>query len=169
MSYGGQALIEGVMIRGKNAAVLAVRNPEGLIEKKQIEFSRFYKKSLLKIPVLRGILNLADSLVVGTRALNFSAMIAEGKVNKSQENKSEGVFMLPVPKAGILKNVGRIEEALKIDGIEDIEITIPVGRKVVPLPEGNQYLGFMFAKGKDPSSVESSLREAFSILELEIQ
>jgi len=91
MSYGGQALIEGVMIRGKNAAVLAVRNPEGLIEKKQIEFSRFYKKSLLKIPVLRGILNLADSLVVGTRALNFSAMIAEGKVNKSQENKSEGV------------------------------------------------------------------------------
>ncbi len=76
--------------------------------------------------------------------------------------------MLPVLKAGILKNVGRIEEALKIDGIEDIEITIPVGRKVVPLPEGNQYLGFMFAKGRDPSSVESSLREAFSILELEI-
>jgi biotin carboxylase len=86
-----------------------------------------------------------------------------------KENKSEGVFMLPVPKAGILKNVGRIEEALQVDGIEDIEITIPVGRRVVPLPEGNQYLGFMFAKGKDPSSVESSLREAFSILELEIQ
>ena len=86
-----------------------------------------------------------------------------------KENKSEGVFMLPVPKAGILKNVSRIEEALQVDGIEDIEITIPVGRRVVPLPEGNQYLGFMFAKGKDPSSVESSLREAFSILELEIQ
>ena len=92
------------------------------------------------------------------------------KINHfEKENKSEGVFMLPVPKAGILKNVGRIEEALKIDGIEDIEMTIPVGRKVVPLPEGNQYLGFIFAKGKDPSSVESSLREAFSILELEIQ
>ena len=92
------------------------------------------------------------------------------KINHfEKENKSKGVFMLPVLKAGILKNVGRIEEALKIDGIEDIEITIPVGRKVVPLPEGNQYLGFMFAKGKDPSSVESSLREAFSILELEIQ
>ena len=59
-TYGGQALIEGVMIRGKKTAVMSVRSPEGEIIRKEIKFSRFYKPQFLKIPIIRGILNLID-------------------------------------------------------------------------------------------------------------
>ena len=104
ISYGGQALIEGVMIRGKKAAVLAVRNPEGEIIKEQIQFSRFYNRSLLKIPILRGILNLADSLVVGTRALNFSANIAEGEIDS--EKNSEGINLAIVISLSLIIAIG---------------------------------------------------------------
>ena len=82
---------------------------------------------------------------------------------------SEGVFMLPVPKEGKLHNVFGIEEARSVKGIKDVEITLPTGAQVLPLPDGNQYLGFLFAKGKNPEFVESALREAFSILSVEIQ
>ena len=85
-TYGGQALIEGVMIRGKKTAVMSVRSPVGEIIRKEIKFSRFYKPQFLNVPILRGILNLIDSLVVGTKALNYSAVIAEGKID--DENNS---------------------------------------------------------------------------------
>ena len=48
-TYGGQALIEGVMIRGKKTAVMSVRSPEGEIIRKEIKFSRFYKPEFLKV------------------------------------------------------------------------------------------------------------------------
>ena len=92
------------MIRGKKAAVLAVRNSDGEIIKKQIQFSRFYNRSLLKIPILRGILNLADSLVVGTRALNFSANIAEGEVDS--EKNSEGINLAIVISLSLIIAIG---------------------------------------------------------------
>ena len=92
------------MIRGKKAAVLAVRNPDGEIIKERIQFSRFYNRSLLKIPILRGILNLADSLVVGTRALNFSANIAEGEID-SQKN-SEGINLAIVISLSLIIAIG---------------------------------------------------------------
>lgn len=104
ISYGGQALIEGVMIRGNKVAVLAVRNPEGEIIKERIKFSRFYNKSLLKVPILRGILNLVDSLVVGTRALNFSANIAEGEEDSTKN--SEGLNFAIVISMSLIIAIG---------------------------------------------------------------
>ena len=92
-TYGGQALIEGVMIRGKKTAVLSVRSPEGEIIRKEVKFSRFYNPRLLKIPLVRGILNLIDSLVVGTKALNYSAVVAEGK---DYDEKSNSRFNLGI-------------------------------------------------------------------------
>ncbi|MEC8048157.1 MAG: DUF1385 domain-containing protein [Chloroflexota bacterium] len=92
-TYGGQALIEGVMIRGKKTAVLSVRSPEGEIIRKEVKFSRFYNPKLLKIPLLRGILNLIDSLIVGTKALNYSAVVAEGK---DYDEKSNSGFNLGI-------------------------------------------------------------------------
>ncbi len=93
-TYGGQALIEGVMIRGKKTAVMSVRSPEGKIIRKEIKFSRFYKSQFLKIPVVRGILNLIDSLVVGTKALNYSAVIAEGKNDDDKNNSGFNLAIL---------------------------------------------------------------------------
>ena len=80
-----------------------------------------------------------------------------------------GVMMLPIPEAGVLREVGGAEAALEVPGIEGLEIAIPVGQKVVPLPEGNRYLGFLFAGGETPEQVETALRVAHARLEVEIE
>jgi hypothetical protein len=77
-----------------------------------------------------------------------------------RERLAAGVMMIPIPQAGILRQVTGQEEARQVDGIEDIRITIPIGQEVVPLPEGSRYLGFIFARDHTPASVESALREA---------
>ncbi len=54
-------------------------------------------------------------------------------------------------------------------GIGDVTITIPLGQEVVPLPEGNKYLGFIFARERTPQTVEAALREAHGRLEFVIE
>ncbi len=73
-----------------------------------------------------------------------------------------GVLMLPIPEEGTLESIEGITEALEVPGITDFSQTIPNGKSVVPLPEGDRYLGFIFAEGLTPSAVEQSLREAQS-------
>jgi len=74
-SIGGQALIEGVMMRAPNKFVIAVRKPDGSIVVKREEI-KLDKKPILKKPILRGLIALYDSVVLGIRALNFSAQQA---------------------------------------------------------------------------------------------
>jgi len=80
-----------------------------------------------------------------------------------------GVFMLPIPRAGVLREVRGTESALAVSGIEGLEISIPAGQTVEPLPEGNRYLGFVFASGETPELVEAALREAYAKLEVTIE
>jgi biotin carboxylase len=77
-----------------------------------------------------------------------------------RERLAAGVMMIPIPKAGILRQVTGQENAKQVGGIEDIRITIPPGQEVVPLPEGSRYLGFIFARDSAPARVELALREA---------
>jgi len=86
-----------------------------------------------------------------------------------REAAASGVMMIPIPRAGILRGVKGIERARNVPGIEDVRISIPVGARLVPLPEGSQYLGFLFARGVDPRDVETSLRTSHSALEFEIE
>jgi hypothetical protein len=74
-------------------------------------------------------------------------------------------MMIPIPSAGILREVWGQTEAEKVPGIEEIRLTIPLGQAVVPPPEGAKYLGFIFARGETPARVEASLREAHRRLE----
>jgi hypothetical protein len=53
--------------------------------------------------------------------------------------------------------------------VSGIEFSIPRGRKVVPLPEGDRYLGFLFARGDTPEAVEASLRKAHAELAVDIR
>lgn len=75
-----------------------------------------------------------------------------------------GVMMLPIPRAGRLESVDGQEAARRVPGIEDLVLTIPPGERLVPLPEGDRYLGFLFARGSQPSTVEAALRDAYSRL-----
>jgi hypothetical protein len=56
-----------------------------------------------------------------------------------------------------------------VPGVDDVVITVPEGREVVPLPEGDAYLGFLFARGELPSDVEAALREAHARLNFDIR
>ncbi len=85
-----------------------------------------------------------------------------------RKSGASGVMMLPTPKAGVLKAVEGIESALEVPGIRSIEITSSIGSNVRPVPEADRYLGFIFATGPNPESVEHSLHQAFARLEIDI-
>jgi len=78
------------------------------------------------------------------------------------------VMMLPIPRAGILEAVGGQEAARAVPGINGLNVTIPLGTPVVPLPEGDRYLGFLFARGERPEEVEDALRHAHALLKVRI-
>ncbi len=80
-----------------------------------------------------------------------------------------GVLMLPIGARGILESIEGIGPALAVPGITDFSQTIPNGRTVVPLPEGDRYLGFLFAEGPTPREVEEALREALQNLVVTIR
>lgn len=82
---------------------------------------------------------------------------------------ASGVMMLPIPRAGRLREVTGRENALAVPGIAGVEITIPTGRTVRPLPEGDRYLGFIFARADTPDDVEVALRTAHSLLKFSIE
>ena len=81
---------------------------------------------------------------------------------------ASGVMMIPVPRAGILEGVSGLEEARAIPGVDDVMITAKPGEKLVPLPEGSSYTGFIFASGERPAAVEQSLRAAHGVLRFDI-
>jgi biotin carboxylase len=86
----------------------------------------------------------------------------------SREGRAGGVMMIPIPQAGILRAVDGVDEARAIPGIEAVEITAPLNYPLVPLPEGDSYLGFIFARGSDPETVETALRAAHACLRFTI-
>ena len=77
-----------------------------------------------------------------------------------------GVMMLPIPRSGRLVEVEGAAEARRTPGITGLEITVPPGGEVRALPEGDRYLGFLFAAAPHPSEVEHALRQAFSRLKV---
>jgi len=77
-----------------------------------------------------------------------------------RETAASGVMMVPIPRGGIYESVEGVEEALSQPGVEDIVITAKPGQRLVPLPEGSSYLGFIFARGTSPPRVEDALRRA---------
>jgi len=86
-----------------------------------------------------------------------------------REGRAAGVMMLPIPGRGRFVEVRGRDAALEVPGVEDLQITIPRGDVVVPLPEGHRYLGFLFARGADPAAVEAALREGYRRLEIVIE
>jgi len=72
-SIGGQALIEGIMMKGPDKIATAVRKPDGEIEIKESEIKQIFKHKFFKLPIIRGSFVLIDALVNGVKELMFSA------------------------------------------------------------------------------------------------
>ncbi len=90
-------------------------------------------------------------------------------VSLDREKQAGGVMMIPIPGPGILRGVAGVSDAETVPGIESVEITAHLNNPIVPLPEGESYLGFIFAKGDDPATVEAALRAAHALLRFEIE
>jgi len=83
-SYGGQAVIEGVMMRGAHSAAIAVRDPKGqIVVHEQPLNATLYRGRIAKTPFVRGVIGLWDALGLGTRALMWSADVALGEEEES--------------------------------------------------------------------------------------
>jgi biotin carboxylase len=128
------------------------------------------------------VLELASRSIGGlcSRALQFGAGVSLEQVilghalglrleHLARESTAAGVMMIPIPGAGVLRAVEGQQEARAVEGIRGLEITISRGRRVVPLPEGDRYLGFMFARAASPDAVERSLRTAHARLRIRIE
>jgi len=81
-----------------------------------------------------------------------------------RERPAAGVMMIPIPRAGILRKVDGLDDARATRHVEDVVISGHVGKELVPLPEGWQYLGFVFARADAPADVEDALRIAHARL-----
>jgi len=79
-----------------------------------------------------------------------------------------GVMMIPIPREGIYVATEGLEQARSTSGIEDVIITAKEGQKLIPLPEGASYLGFIFARANSPADVERALRASHEHLHFEI-
>ena len=83
--------------------------------------------------------------------------------------QAAGVMMVPVPRAGRFIEIRGLNEAKEVSGVEDVTISTHLGQRLVPLPEGSRYLGFMFARAESPEAVEAALRESHAQLEFVIE
>jgi biotin carboxylase len=83
--------------------------------------------------------------------------------------RPSGVFMLPVPRPGVLRAVYGCASAAAVPGITGLTITIPVGQRVLPLPDGDRYLGFILAEADTRRDVENALTAACGQLRVVIE
>jgi biotin carboxylase len=86
-----------------------------------------------------------------------------------RERVASGVLMIPIPEPGRLVSVGGIEETRAIPGVTGIDISVPIGGRIAPTPEGDRYLGFVYARAGDPADVERALRTAMATLRVEVE
>jgi len=82
-----------------------------------------------------------------------------------REHQASGVMMIPVPGAGVLREVRGVDAAQAVPLVEEVVITMHHGQMLVPWPEGSRYPGFIFARGDTSEAVEAALRAAHARLE----
>jgi biotin carboxylase len=106
---------------------------------------------------LRGGASLEDVIVRHALGMPIPSL--------ERERQASGVMMIPVPRAGVLREVQGVAAARALPLIDDVVITAHPGQTLVPWPEGSRYPGFIFARGETPEAVEAALRAAHRRLE----
>jgi hypothetical protein len=127
------------------------------------------------------ILEIAARPIGGlcTRALEFESagpleeVVLRHSVGERLEGfrlttPASGVMMIPIPKSGIYEDVSGATDAAATPGIVEVAITAKPGQRLLQLPEGSSYLGFLFARGASPEFVERALRQAHARLDFRI-
>lgn len=115
----------------------------------------------------------AKALRFGNEAMPLEELIVRHALGETvekveREEVASGVMMIPIPEAGFYEGADGVEDAMKVQYIDSIEITAKLRQKLVPLPEGASYLGFIFARAESPEKVEDALRQAHARLQFNI-
>ena len=169
-AYGGQAVIEGVLMRGKKALAMAVRSPSGEIEIQDEILSGIYKTNILKWPFIRGLVGLWDSLGLGMRYLTKSANVQTG-----EEQKIEGFgfyltigisllfgiglfFLAPAALAGWFEKIGGLNTWLSnlIEGLIRLAVLIIYLVIIGKLPEIKRTFAYHGAEHKTINAFEAN-------------
>ncbi|MCX6826239.1 MAG: DUF1385 domain-containing protein [candidate division Zixibacteria bacterium] len=113
LGIGGQAVIEGVMMRSKDRVATAVRIPSGEILVKAEEYISLAKRNkFLGLPIIRGVITFFEMLILGIKALNLSADIALREIEKSEAAASGRQYIEKEKKSSSLVIIGTIVVAL---------------------------------------------------------
>jgi biotin carboxylase len=110
----------------------------------------------------------ADGRSVAFEELLLRHALGEDVTRFTREQNAAGVMMIPIPRRGIFKGVSGEIEAREVAHVDDVRITAKQDQLLEPLPEGDSYLGFIFARASEPHLVVASLREAHKRLAFEI-
>ena len=92
--YGGQAVIEGIMIRGQNNVAIAVRAPSGNIVTRVKKINTLFTGKLRSIPIIRGVIALVETLSLGMEALNYSSQVANDEEDTPPGKFSSAIMIL---------------------------------------------------------------------------
>ena len=106
---------------------------------------------------------ILDNGVFGIEELAISLAIDE-PLAVTRPGQARGVMMIPIRERGILRRVEGLLEANRVNNIDKVDIIIREGNELIPLPEGNQYLGYIFASADTQEQVTAAIREAHALL-----
>ncbi len=114
------------------------------------------------------------SLDFGLMGTSLESLILRNAIGTPRDDLrrapvASGVLMIPTPTSGTLAAVAGEAETRAIPGITGIDFTIRPGGRIVAPPEGERYLGFVYARAGSPDEVESALRKAMSTLEVQLE
>ena len=119
----------------------------------------------------RSIGGMCSKILEFQGGMSLEELILRSSLGRNIEKSNlsdtaKGVMMMPIKNSGKLKEMRGVEEAISVDGITDLQITIKPGEMLDPLPKGDRYLGFLFAEGKNQEMVIKDLKNAWSKIEV---
>lgn len=143
--YGGQAVIEGVMMRGRRSVAVAIRRPDkSIYVHEETLNARLYQSSIFRLPFLRGILLLWEMLVLGTRLMMFSTNVSSGAINPVVDTALPAEQETPSAN-GAEARVGDEEAPLKIGGVVMFfSLLLSLGFAVVVFFLGPLFIASLF-------------------------
>jgi biotin carboxylase len=156
---------QDAVVRTTSAAVHALGLTEGPIHAEM----RVNPRGVWMLEVAaRPIGGLCARVLPGLEELILRHAAGENAGALATPTPAAGVMMIPIPREGIYVDVEGLDHARSEPSIEDVIITAKRGQKLVPLPEGASYLGFIFARAATPEAAEQALRNAHEQLHFEI-
>jgi biotin carboxylase len=95
--------------------------------------------------------------------------LGRDKAELRRETGASGVLMIPIPSAGVLAGISGVDEVEELSAVDSIEITARPGSQIAPPPEGDHYLGFVFASAATAGEVTDVLRKSVELLRVDIE